>query len=177
MKNPERPGPMTSMDNRRRATKPRQALVLTLAFVSLWIALGYRLVPEARSTDFLNLYTGASFALDGDWRHLYSEVAQLAREREFVPKRPAPMPFVRPPAYAIVIAPLALVPFRSAFWLWISIQSAVLLGCWAWAWKRFGPEAAVWGALLSVGPLGIATGQDCAMFLALLCAAFVLGEQ
>jgi hypothetical protein len=141
------------------------------------MAYGSRLLPEARSTDFLNLYTGASLALDGDWQHIYTEAGQLARERKFVPERGHLWPFLRPPVYALAIAPLALMPFRPAFWFWISAQSALLIGCWAWAWRRFGPEAAVWGALLFVGPLGIAHGQDCALFLALLCGAFVLGEK
>jgi len=145
--------------------------------VAFWIASGYRLAPHARSTDFLNLYTGASFALDWDWHGLYSQAGQLAREQKFVPEQREVWPFVRPPVYAIVMAPLALMPFPVAFWVWMSAQSAVLLGCWAWAGRRFGPEAAVWGALFFAGPLGIMHGQDCALFLALLCGAFALGER
>jgi hypothetical protein len=135
------------------------------------------LAPHARSADFLSFYTGASFALHGDWHHIYTAAGQLAREQKFVPERHDLWPFIRPPVYAIIMAPLALMPFALAFWFWMSAQSAVLLGCWAWGWKRFGPEAAVWGALLFAGPLGIAHGQDCALFLALLCGAFVLGEK
>jgi len=145
--------------------------------VAFWIASGYRLAPHARSTDFLNLYTGASLALDWDWHGLYSQAGQLAREQKFVPEQREVWPFVRPPVYAIVMAPLALMPFPVAFWVWMSAQSAVLLGCWAWAGRRFGPEAAVWGALFFAGPLGIMHGQDCALFLALLCGAFALGER
>ncbi len=145
--------------------------------VLLWIVILARLAPQARNTDFLNFYTGASFALHWDWHHMYSEASQLALEQKFVPERSDLWPFVRPPMNAFILAPLALIPFPAAFWFWISAQSAVLMGCWAWAWKRFGPEAAVWGALLSVGPLGVATGQDCALFLALLIGAFVLGEK
>src|SRR5271157_5414313 len=168
---------MASKDVRTRTIGPRTALILILAFASVWIAYGVPVLPHGRTTDFLCFYTGASFALDGDWHHIYTEAGQIARGREFAPEKYRLMPFVRPPVYAILMAPLALIPFPVAFWLWICVQSAVLLGCWAWAWKRFGPEAAVWGALLSVGPLGIANGQDCAVFLALLCGAFVLGEK
>jgi len=168
---------MALAGNRARATRPREALMLTLAFASLWIAYGVRVLPHGRSTDFLCFYTGGSFALDWDWHHIYTEAGQIARGKEFVPDGYHLMPFVRPPVYAIIMAPLALMPFAQAFWFWICAQSAILLGCWAWAWKRFSPEAAVWGALLSVGPLGIASGQDCGLFLALLCGAFVLGEK
>ena len=52
---------------------PRQALLLTVGLLSFWMASGYRLAPHARSTDFLNLYTGASFALNGDWHGIYTE--------------------------------------------------------------------------------------------------------
>jgi len=167
---------MAVTNNEKRTTRPREALILITVCVSLWIALGARLLPQARSTDFLNLYTGASFALHWDWHDIYTEARQLAREQKFVPERHELWPFVRPPVYAIIMAPLALMPFSLAFWFWMSAQSAALLGCWAWAWKRFGPEAAVWSAFLIVGPVGIAHGQDSALFLVLLCGAFVLGE-
>lgn len=159
------------------ATRSRQAFLLALGLVLFWIVSGYRLAPHARTTDFLNLYTGASLALNGDWHQIYTEAGQLAQEQKFMPERRRLWPFVRPPVYALIMAPLALLPFPVAFWFWISAQSVVLLFCWAWAWKRFGPEAAVWGALFFAGPLGIAHGQDCALFLALLCGAFLLGEK
>jgi hypothetical protein len=162
-------GPQT-----RRATRPREALILILAFTSVWIAYSIPVLPHGRDTDFRYFYIGASLALHWDWSHMYIE---SGRGPESVPERHSPITFNRPPVYAIIVSPLALLPFLTAFWFWISVQSGVLLGCWAWAWKRFGPEAAVWAAFLSVGPLGIANGQDCAFFLALLCGAFVLGEK
>jgi hypothetical protein len=169
--------PEASVPSPARETRPRVALLLTVAFAFFWIALGARVLQHSRRTDFVTLYAGGSFALDWDWQRIYTEAGQLAREQRFVPERSQLWPFLRPPAYAAIIAPLALMPFALAFWFWICVQSAVLLGCWAWAWKRFGPEAAVWGALLYAGPLGIAHGQDCALFLALLCGAFMLGEK
>jgi hypothetical protein len=132
---------------------------------------------HARGTDFLNLYTGASFALHWDWQHVYTAAGQLAREQQFMPERREIWPFVRPPVYAMVMEPLALLPFPIAFVAWICAQTALFLGCLAWAWRRFGPEAALWGALFFGGPLGIANGQDCALFLTLLCLSFVLGEK
>ncbi len=168
---------MAPNDVQTRATGPRQAFLLTLGLMAFWMASGYRLAPHARSTDFLNLYTGASFALNGDWHRIYTEAGQLAREQRFVPERHDLWPFVRPPVYAILVSPLALMPFPVAFWFWMSAQSAVLIGCGVWAWRRFGPEAAVWGALFFAGPLGIIHGQDGALFLAVLCGALVLGEK
>jgi hypothetical protein len=108
---------------------------------------------------------------------MYTEAGQLVRERTFVPDRRELTPFVRPPAYAVIMAPLALLPFPVAFWAWIGIQTAVLLSCWAWAWRRFGPEALVWAVLMVLPPTGIAHGQDCALYLAVLIGAFALGDR
>jgi alpha-1,2-mannosyltransferase len=134
-------------------------------------------VPHGRNYDFLGLYTGGAMALHGNWHDLYTRNGELACERLYVPERKELWPFLRPPVYALFMAPLALLPFKTAFWVWIGLQSAVLLGCWAWAWKRFGSEAVLWAAMLISGPVGIANGQDCALFLAVLIGAFALAER
>jgi Glycosyltransferase family 87 len=118
--------------NQAHSVSPKQALIVAVVCGALWTAFGFRLVSEARTGDFLNLYTGASFALHGDWSDIYMESGQLAYERRFVPGRRELTPFVRPPAYAVIMAPLALLPFNVAFWFWIAAQTAVLLLCWAW---------------------------------------------
>jgi hypothetical protein len=166
-----------SADRKPRGTGRVQALILTSVLVVFWVAAGSLVFPHARSTDFLSFYTGASFALHGDWAHIYTAAAQLAREQQLTPDRTEIWPFIRPPVYAMLISPLALIPFRAASVCWICAQSALLLGCWAWGWRRFGPEAVCWGALYFTGPIGIAHGQDCAVYLAILCGAFALGEK
>jgi Glycosyltransferase family 87 len=155
----------------------RQALIFAIPCLVIWIVVSSQMIPGARRGDFLNLYTGASLALDGHWRSMYTEAGQLVRERTFVPDRRKLTPFVRPPAYAVVMAPLALIPFPVAFWAWIGTQTAVLLGCWAWAWRRFGPEALVWAVLMILPTTGIAHGQDCVLYLAILIVAFALGDR
>jgi Glycosyltransferase family 87 len=167
---------MVFRSDQRRPIKPLEAFLLTLGFSSVWVAYGYLVLPHARVTDFLNFYTGASFGLNWDWYHIYTQTAQLARERQLVPERHDLWPFERTPVFSILVAPMALIPFRAALLVWICTQSSVLVGCWVWAWRRFGPEAAVWGVLFFAGPVGIANAQDCPFFLALLCGAFALGE-
>lgn len=127
--------------------------------------LGSRIAPSAHKHDFLNLYTGASLALDGNFAEMHSPEVQLARERRFVPELDALVPFVRPPFYALILAPLALLPFGVAFWVWIGLQSALLFACWAWALRRWGPDALVFAALYLPTALGIASGQDCVEML------------
>jgi hypothetical protein len=60
---------------------PLQTWAAVNASCLLWIALGSLIAPDARKHDFLNLYTGASLALDGNFAHLHSPEVQLERER------------------------------------------------------------------------------------------------
>jgi hypothetical protein len=151
--------------------------LVVLAFSVVWIGLGSLITPGAQKHDFLNLYTGASLALEGKFAVLHDIDVQLQRERQFVPSIDALVPFVRPPFYALLLAPLALIPFAAAFWVWIVLQSALLLACWAWGYRRFGANALVFAAFSLPGPLGIASGQDCVMMLAIFIVAFELMDR
>ncbi len=151
--------------------------VVVLAFSGIWISLGSLITPGAKGHDFLNLYSAGSLALDGKFATLHDPAVQLEREQRFVPSTARLIPFGRPLFYALALAPLALIPFAAAFWVFIVSQSLLLIGCWAWAARRFGPNALVFAALALPGPLGIASGQDCAVFLFLLIVAYELAER
>lgn len=153
----------------RPAVLPIAVAILALA---LWIAFGSLLLPGALRTDFLNLYTGATLALHGNFRQLYDYSAQSEISRSIVPGLTAVFPFVRPPFYALAISPLALLPFRDAFAAWLVLQSFLLLAIWCWAWRRFGPDSLVWTSLFLPTALGIASGQDCVVMLAIYCAVW-----
>ena len=156
---------------------PVQAWASIGACSLLWIAFGSQIVGGARKHDFLNLYTGASLALDGNFARLHDPAVQLERERRYVPELPALVPFVRPHFYAAALAPLALIPFAPAFWVWLGLQTLVLLLCWRWAFERWGPDALIFGALFLPTALGIAHGQDCVLMLAILIASYTLAER
>jgi len=147
------------------------------AFSLVWISLGSMITPGAKTQDFLNIYTGASLALDGKFATMHDVDVQLERERKFVPSTDVLRPFVRPSFYALLLAPLALIPFATAFWVWIAVQSALLIGCWAWGFRRFGANALVFAAFSLPGPLGVASGQDCVILLALFILAFELTDR
>src|ERR1035437_4282479 len=136
--------------------------VVVLAFSLVWISMGSLITPGAKKHDFLNLYTGASLALDGKFASIHDAGFQV-REKQFVPSTDALVPFVRPLFYALLLAPLALIPFSAAFWVWIALETALLLACWAWGFRRFGANALVFAAFSLPGPLGIASGQDCVL--------------
>ena len=163
-----------SADNRLK----RVSRHLTVAvFVLFWVALGSMVSPQARNHDFLNLYTGASLALDGHFSRLHDIEVQLGRERSIVPATEALVPYVRPHFHAALLAPLALMPFATAFWVWLGLQALVYAGAGWWAQRRFGGETLVWWSLFLPGAIGIAHGQDSALMLAIVTAGFALSER
>jgi len=165
---------MTAIPARR---PPLTTLLIVAVLVSAWIFLGLLVRPAALHHDFLNLYTGASLARDGQFARLHSESVQLARERALVPETTVLVPFVRPGFYAALLAPLAFFDYRTAFLLWTVLQWAILGACWWWGWNRFGPDALLWGALSLPAGLGIAHGQDGPVLLAIVIAGYSLAER
>ena len=151
--------------------------IVVVAFSGVWISFGSMITPASKGHDFLNLYTAGSLALDGKFTTLHDPAVQLEREKRFAPSTKELIPFGRPLFYSLALAPLALIPFASAFWVFIVSQSLLLIGCWAWAARRFGSNALVFAALSLPAPLGIASGQDCTVFLALLIVAYELADR
>lgn len=153
------------------------AAIVVLACVVLYSSFFSGLLRGARDHDFLNLYTGASLALEGNFGGLYDPAVQLARERQIVPGTAVLIPFVRPAFYAAMLAPLALIPFELAFPIWVALQIALLMACWWWAFVRWGSDSLVFSAFFLPAPIGITHGQDCIFMLGIAVAAYVLADR
>lgn len=161
----------------RKPAVPLYAVLAVLAFCAFWTMLGSIVLPGAKVHDFLNLYAGASLARDGVFAAMHVPEVQLHREQEYVPRIPELVPFVRPPFYALLLAPLAWLPFGAAFWTWIGVQVTLLAGTWAWAFRRWGADALIFGAMYLPTALGIAHGQDCVLILAIVVGAYALAHR
>ncbi len=136
--------------------------------------LGSTMLPMARSADFLNFYAGASLVKQGRIAELHTvQTIKVVKGR--VPEAKAL--FVRPAFYAALLAPLAFLRQDRAFDVWVISQALLLLLCWLWAWRRFGPDALVFAALSLPAPLGIASAQDCVLLLAAFIASYELAER
>lgn len=156
---------------------PVSTAVIVLGMCVFWVMLASRLLPIAQRHDFLDLYTGGRLALEGRFAELHSAAVQFAEQRRIVPDLAEVVPFMRPVFYALALAPIGALPYHAAFLVWLALQSALLIGCWIWAWRRFGPDALVYSALFLPAPLGIAAGQDCVIMLALLIIAFEIDQR
>jgi hypothetical protein len=150
------------------------AVVLMIAF---WCVLAPPLIRSAWHDDFLCWYIGGKLAWSGDFHHMYDPAAQWSVQQKVLPEEPILSVFPRPPIFAALMAPLAALPYRTAFILWLTIQVALLAVCFLWAWRKFGDDALVWGALSGPAFFGIACGQDTSLLLALASAGYVLAER
>ncbi len=145
--------------------------------VLFYCAVGSNIIPTAERHDYLCVYAGAALAHAGDFAHIHDPERIFAFERTIFPDLPRVVPFERPAIYAAVLAPMAAIPFRIAFWTWIGAQAALLAMCWGWAAWKFGPSGLIWSALFLPTAYGIANGQDCVVLLALMIAAYECAER
>jgi hypothetical protein len=77
-------------------------------------------------TDFSLTYVGASIVHHGEGAHLYD--TNLQREtRDSLFAHRSPLFFEHPPFEALLLSPLASLPFRTAYTLWGLLNAAVLL--------------------------------------------------
>jgi Protein of unknown function (DUF2029). len=150
------------------------AAVLMVAF---WAFMAAPLIHAAWHDDFLCWYIGAKIAWSGDFHHLYDPAVQWSVQQTVLPEEPILSVFPRPPYFAALVAPMSLLPYRTAFIVWILIQVFLLAACFYWAWRKFGDDALVWGALSGPAFLGIAGGQDTSLLLAIGLAGYVLAER
>ncbi len=112
-----------------------------LFFINLWqrVERGY--------PDFVVYYTAATILRDGLSHQLYVEQVQSEVQKRFtgpLPGRLAPLPYIHPPAEALIFVPLTRLSFRQAFLLWDLLNIAILFGV-AWllrpgvSWLRLVP--------------------------------------
>ncbi len=150
------------------------AVLLMIAF---WAVLSGPLFRAAWRDDFLCWYIGAKLAWSGDFHRMYDPAVQWSVQQGVLPQEPILSVFPRPPYFAALVAPMAALPYQDAFILWLAVQVVLLAICFYWAWKRFGDDALVWGALSGPAFFGIATGQDTSLLLSLALAGYVLAER
>ena len=161
--------------NRQRVPVATWIAVVTLCV--FWVGLGSLMVDNSREHDFVSFYVGSSLALEGRFAVLYDRDVQFGRQKEIAPTKDQLVPYVRPPFYLAVLAPLSLFSLHTSFWLWIVSHSLLLIACWLWASRRFGPDALIFGALYLPTALGIASGQDCVVMLAVGIGFYHLADQ
>jgi len=127
--------------------------------------------------DYAAFYTATRIADEGRLADLHDENLQKQIQAPLTPAGWHPVYFVRLQAWAAVLTPFGLLPFRTSFLLWVIAQALILIGGWIWAARRFGIDAAVLGAMFPPAVLGIAFGQDICFVFGLVLLSWILFER
>lgn len=150
----------------------RFAYVPLLVILAFWVELIVVSVPLSRSHDFLGFYAGGFLLTHGQATDLYDLGVQGSVERQM--GSDYTMPFIRPPFYAALFAPLARLSLNAGSWVWAGVTTTVFLLCLIWGYKRFGWFALLLGVIDAAVPIGISQGQDPIILLALLIVCYEL---
>lgn len=149
----------------------RLAFVLCLGAMVLWAAQLPGKRVWAGHNDFMQLYAGGTLAGTPE---LYSSDANRALDQRLGFWMPS-VQYVRPPFYAALLKPLAMLPYRTAYFLFQCACIAAALG-FAFLGRRRN-RALPWLMLISIPLLtAFANGQDVVIVLALCAAGLFLDK-
>lgn len=170
------------------AHKPRLRSLLLLALAGMvgmhaWVFFTLRQQVREGYPDFTAFYAAGRLVRAGLGAQLYSMEALAREQQEFasgVKIRNGPLPFTHPPFEAALFAPLALLSYSSAYWLWNAVSLLALVGFL----RLLGPhiprlrawsEAVPFLAGLAFFPVFVCLlqGQDSLLLLLLFGLAFV----
>jgi glycosyl transferase family 87 len=140
----------------------------------LWSANG----PHVEKTDFSLTYVGAKIVHNGMGSRLY-DIGLQKQVRDATFLHPSPLLFEHPPFEAVLLSPLAALPFRTAYLIWGLLNGSIWLA-FMFVLRPYLPSpredlgyVILW---LLFAPLGVALyqGQSSLIVLALYAASLVL---
>ncbi len=152
------------------------ALVVLVAII-FWGATGTLRLSHAMNHDFLAFYVGGLLARQGHHQDLYDTGLQMSVQRTVAPELEVLVPYIRPPVFAFVFAPLTLLSLRAAFGVWVAIQILALVAAGWWVARRFGSDGLVYLAFFQPAVIAVFNGQDSAILLLIVILAYVLLER
>ncbi len=155
------------------ATMGLLAAAILLAGAVLWSSHG----PNVEKTDFSITYVGAQIVHQGLGARLYNiEFQKQVRDSLF--QHPNPLFYEHPPFEALLLSPLAALPFRTAYMVWGLFNAVVWLGlmfflrCYL-PWPR--EDLAYICLWFLFAPIGVALfqGQSSILLLAFYATTFI----
>jgi hypothetical protein len=135
---------------------------------------------QLEGADFLQFYTSASLVREGRLGALYDRHAYLEEARRLVPeaKDTTYLP-IYGPQVALVLEPLAALPWSAALYLWLAGNAALYALCVAAVWRRC-PHLAGHGRDVALAALAwpacfamLGAGQASSLALACFTGAFL----
>lgn len=142
--------------------------------LSFAVAVAALAMAQPAAMDFIAHYAAASLVLAGQGPAILDPVAVAAAEHAAAPEREQLLPFVRPPAFALLMAPLAMLPFTTAFLVTAMIDAVIVVASIALLLPRGEGARGVAAVLLVAPPSAIAVAHAQMSPLALLLVALAI---
>ena len=155
----------------------RVAAVLGMAVILLGVLFWVDRPVTVEQTDFSVTYLGARMIYLGLGAKLYDLGEQHKLKASLLPHG-EPLIYEHPPFEALLLAPLATLPYRTAYMLWGVMNAAIWLSL-PWLLRRYAPvpreDLAYIALWILFAPLGITLfqGQSSLLMLLLYSLAFV----
>jgi hypothetical protein len=163
---------MTRARLTRLAVAGLATYVICAALVVATARDGYDILGIPLGFDFLAFHGAARLAIAGDLAHAFDPAVFAATLNQEIAGAGNGYYWLYPPTFALMIAPLGLLPYGAAFWLWTALGLAAYAGAtWLFARDRLAVLAAL--AFPAVWVVGY-HGQN-AFFVAALFIAAVYG--
>lgn len=124
----------------------------------------------AGANDFAQLYAGGRLVGTPE---LYTKEGALRVHRESFSAHLESVYYSRPPFYALLLKPLAFLPYRVAFAVFV-VLNLLALHWFLFAFGRGSPELLVFAVLYPPLVVSLVTGQDLGLLLALASAGYLL---
>jgi alpha-1,2-mannosyltransferase len=106
--------------------------LLALAVVAMALAVDVWNHPEEIGIDFHTYEAAAQVGLQQGWSDIYDQDLVAAEQKTLVPDQRS-QPFLSPPTVAWLTAPLALLPYSVAFYVWAGVSLAAFAVALAWS--------------------------------------------
>ncbi|MGL4313281.1 MAG: glycosyltransferase family 87 protein, partial [Sphingomonas sp.] len=115
------------LDSERAIGYARIILAVSAVAAILWVAAadrGIDIAGKPLGTDFLAFWSAGQLAISGHPASAYDLAQLYAVERGAVAEDPGIACFLYPPAFLLIVAPLAIFPYFAALPLWLAATGA-----------------------------------------------------
>jgi hypothetical protein len=146
---------------------------LGLAVVSVALALDILRRRERTGIDFHTYYAAATVGLQQGWSRIYDQALVDIVQKQLAPSEWS-QPFLSPPTVAWLVAPLTLLPYWVALWVWVVLTFGTFAAALGWSGTSTGIMR--WVAVVAaLAPWWVVHAVNFGQVVPLVAAGVVVG--
>ncbi len=151
----------------------RGLVVAALGLVAWALYLDVAIRNDPISVDFHTYLAAAQVGLQHGWSHIYDQGIVALQQARIAPGERT-QPFISPPAVALLVAPLSLFPFDSAYVIWAVVTLSAFAVAMALCATSTGLGRWV-GVIGALGPWWVMHAVNVGQVVPLVAAGMVVG--